>query len=148
MDSTIIVAIIGAISTIDVAVLGIISTNKTKKARTHDPVYNGLQCLLRAEIIRSYEKKDSVPCMQKRLSQGHITVITSLAAMMLLLTCTIKLWIWAKVRERKDNMNKIDWRRKLTSRKLWVSVAGFIAGLFIAFGVNNDTANTVSGCIM
>ncbi len=56
MDSTIIVAIIGAFSTIGVAVLGIISTNKAKKARTHNAVYDGLQCLLRAEIIRSYEK--------------------------------------------------------------------------------------------
>ena len=24
---------------------------------------------------------------------------------------------------------KIDWRRKLTSRKLWIALAGFIAGL-------------------
>lgn len=43
---------------------------------------------------------------------------------------------------------KIDWKRKLTSRKFWVSIAGFIAGLIVAFGGNNDTANTVSGCIM
>lgn len=45
-------------------------------------------------------------------------------------------------------MNKIDWKRKLTSRKLWVSVAGFAAGLIVAFGGGDDTANTVSGCIM
>lgn len=45
-------------------------------------------------------------------------------------------------------MNKIDWKRKLTSRKLWVSVAGFIAGLVVAFGGGEDTADTVSGCIM
>ena len=43
---------------------------------------------------------------------------------------------------------KIDWKRKLTSRKLWVAVAGFAAGLIIAFGGSQDTANTVSGCIM
>lgn len=43
---------------------------------------------------------------------------------------------------------KIDWIRKLTSRKLWVSVAGFIAGLIVAFGGNSDTAETVSGCIL
>lgn len=41
-----------------------------------------------------------------------------------------------------------DWKRKLTSRKFWVSVAGFIAGLIVAFGGSDDTANTVSGCIM
>ena len=43
---------------------------------------------------------------------------------------------------------KIDWKRKLTSRKLWVALAGFVAGLIIAFGGSEDTANTVSGCIM
>lgn len=43
---------------------------------------------------------------------------------------------------------KIDWIRKLTSRKLWVAIAGFIAGLIVAFGGDSDTAETVSGCIM
>ncbi len=45
-------------------------------------------------------------------------------------------------------MNKIDWKRKLTSRKLWVATAGFIAGLIVAFGGSNETAETVSGCIL
>lgn len=45
-------------------------------------------------------------------------------------------------------MNKIDWKRKLTSRKLWVAVAGFVAGLILAFGGSDDTATTVTGCIM
>lgn len=43
---------------------------------------------------------------------------------------------------------KIEWKRKLTSRKLWVSVAGFTAGLIVAFGGSEGTANTVSGCIL
>ena len=43
---------------------------------------------------------------------------------------------------------KIDWKRKLTSRKLWVAVAGFVAGLVIAFGGGEEIANTVSGCIL
>lgn len=43
---------------------------------------------------------------------------------------------------------KINWQRKLTSRKLWVSLAGFIAGLIAAFGGDADTAETVSGCIL
>ena len=43
---------------------------------------------------------------------------------------------------------KIDWRRKLTSRKLWVALAGFIAGLIVAFGGSSETAETVSGCIL
>ena len=47
------------------------------------------------------------------------------------------------------NMNtKIDWKRKLTSRKLWLAIAGFVAGLIVAFGGSENTANTVSGCIM
>lgn len=43
---------------------------------------------------------------------------------------------------------KIDWKRKLTSRKLWVAVAGFVAGLIVAFGGESSTAETVSGCIL
>ena len=43
---------------------------------------------------------------------------------------------------------KIDWKRKLTSRKLWVALAGFVAGLIVAFGGSSDTADTVSGCIL
>ena len=42
----------------------------------------------------------------------------------------------------------IDWKRKLTSRKLWISIAGFVAGLIVAFGGESSTAETVSGCIM
>ncbi len=43
---------------------------------------------------------------------------------------------------------KIDWKRKLTSRKLWIAVAGFVAGLILAFGGSDGTAETVTGCIM
>ena len=42
----------------------------------------------------------------------------------------------------------IDWKRKLTSRKLWVALAGFVAGLIVAFGGDSTTAETVSGCIL
>lgn len=45
-------------------------------------------------------------------------------------------------------MIKIDWKRKLTSRKFWVAIAGFAAGLIIAFGGADNTAETVTGCIM
>lgn len=45
-------------------------------------------------------------------------------------------------------MNKIDWAKKLTSRKLWVAVAGLVAGLIIAFNGDAETAETVSGVIM
>lgn len=43
---------------------------------------------------------------------------------------------------------KIDWKRKLTSRKLWVAVAGFVAGIILAFNGAAETAETVSGIIM
>ncbi len=43
---------------------------------------------------------------------------------------------------------KIDWKRKLTSRKLWLALAGLISGLVLAFNGSAETAETVSGCIM
>ena len=43
---------------------------------------------------------------------------------------------------------KIDWKRKLTSRKLWVAIAGFVAGLIMIFGGTQDTADKISGSIM
>ena len=43
---------------------------------------------------------------------------------------------------------KIDWKRKLTSRKLWIAITGFVSGLIIAFGGDESTASTVSGCIL
>lgn len=45
-------------------------------------------------------------------------------------------------------MNKQNIIRKLTSRKLWIAVAGFVAGLIIAFDGSAETAETVSGLIM
>jgi hypothetical protein len=43
---------------------------------------------------------------------------------------------------------KIDWKRKLTSRKFWLSVVTLVTGLIMAFGGNEGTAETVGGCIM
>ena len=43
---------------------------------------------------------------------------------------------------------KIDWKRKLTCRKRWVALAGFVAGLIVAFGGDSEVAETVSGCIL
>lgn len=43
---------------------------------------------------------------------------------------------------------KIDWKRKLTSRKLWLAVAGLVSGIVIAFNGSAEVAETVSGCIM
>ena len=43
---------------------------------------------------------------------------------------------------------KIDWKHKLTSRKLWVSLAGFVAGLIVIFGGQQETADKVSGAVL
>lgn len=43
---------------------------------------------------------------------------------------------------------KSDWKRKLTSRKLWVSIAGFVAGMVVIFGGQQETADKVSGAIL
>jgi hypothetical protein len=45
-------------------------------------------------------------------------------------------------------MTKENIIRKLTSRKLWVAVAAFVAGLIVAFDGDAETAETVSGLIM
>lgn len=42
----------------------------------------------------------------------------------------------------------IDWKRKLTSRKFWLALAGMIAGLIMAFNGEAETAEKVTGCIM
>lgn len=45
-------------------------------------------------------------------------------------------------------MKKEDIIRKLSSRKLWIAIAGFVAGLIAALGGDAETAETVSGLIM
>lgn len=41
---------------------------------------------------------------------------------------------------------KIDWKRKLTSRKLWMALAGFITGVVLLF--NAPTSENITGCVM
>ena len=45
-------------------------------------------------------------------------------------------------------MKKEDIIRKLTSRKLWVAVAGFVSGLIVAMDGDAETAETVAGLIL
>lgn len=42
----------------------------------------------------------------------------------------------------------IDWKRKLTSRKFWLAVIGLVSGLLMAFKVDGETVETISGVIM
>ena len=45
-------------------------------------------------------------------------------------------------------MKKIDWVRKLTSRKFWLSIASFVAMLMVALGQPEATATQVTSLIM
>ena len=45
-------------------------------------------------------------------------------------------------------MNKIDWTRKLTSRKFWLSIASFASMLLIASGQSEATATQITSIIM
>lgn len=42
----------------------------------------------------------------------------------------------------------MDWKAKLTSRKLWVAVSEFVGMLLVAFGVAEDTVTQVVAIIM
>ena len=43
---------------------------------------------------------------------------------------------------------KIDWKRKLTSRKLWTSIASFVSMLLIFWGEAESEATKVAALIM
>lgn len=43
---------------------------------------------------------------------------------------------------------RIDWKRKLTSRKFWVAVVGFVTALLLGFGVAESDVAQVSSIIM
>ena len=45
-------------------------------------------------------------------------------------------------------MEKIDWKRKLTSRKFWVSIAAFVTMILIFFNVDKGTSEQVAALIM
>lgn len=45
-------------------------------------------------------------------------------------------------------MQKIDWIRKLTSRKFWLSVASFVAMLIVALGGGENMAQQIAALIM
>ena len=45
-------------------------------------------------------------------------------------------------------MKKIDWVRKLTSRKLWTAEASFVSMMIVATGGAENTATQVTALIM
>ena len=44
--------------------------------------------------------------------------------------------------------NKIDWKRKLTSRKLWAAICALVVNIIIAFGGTQAVATQVTAIIM
>ncbi len=44
-------------------------------------------------------------------------------------------------------MTKIDWKSKLTSRKFWAAVTGFVTAIMVAFGANDLTIEQVVSII-
>ena len=42
----------------------------------------------------------------------------------------------------------IDWKRKLTSRKFWTAIIGFVTPMLLAFGVAEDSVTQVVAIIM
>lgn len=47
-----------------------------------------------------------------------------------------------------QNTHKIDWVRKLTSRKFWLALANFVTMLIVALGGTENEAAQVSALIM
>lgn len=42
----------------------------------------------------------------------------------------------------------MNWKRKLTSRKFWIAVAGMVSGAVLAFRGDAALAETISGAVM
>ena len=45
-------------------------------------------------------------------------------------------------------MNKVDWKSKLTSRKFWAAIVGFVTPLLLAFGVAESDVSQIASIIM
>ena len=45
-------------------------------------------------------------------------------------------------------MKEIDWAAKLTSRKFWMALCGFIGGVLMAFRLDERTVTQITGIIM
>ena len=45
-------------------------------------------------------------------------------------------------------MDKVNWKKKLTSRKLWMAIASFVVMMMVYFGSAEESANQVASIIM
>ena len=50
--------------------------------------------------------------------------------------------------EDKESTTKIDWKRKLTSRKFWIATCSFVTLILIACGKTEAEAKQVAAIIM
>lgn len=50
--------------------------------------------------------------------------------------------------EVKELKTKIDWARKLTSRKFWLAIVGFVSAILFAFNVAESDVTQIVGIIM
>lgn len=46
-----------------------------------------------------------------------------------------------------NEQNNINWKQKLTSRKLWAAIAGIVVGLAAVFGLDDSTISQVAGLV-
>ena len=45
-------------------------------------------------------------------------------------------------------MEKINWKQKLTSRKFWAALVGFLTALLLGFGVSESEVSQVASIVM
>ena len=45
-------------------------------------------------------------------------------------------------------MDKINWKQKLTSRKFWAAVVGFVTAILIGFGFTDSDVTQITSIIM
>ncbi len=45
-------------------------------------------------------------------------------------------------------MEKTDWKRKLTSRKLWTALAGLVTGILLLFGAERTQTEQIGGIVL
>lgn len=43
---------------------------------------------------------------------------------------------------------KVNWKQKLSSRKLWATIVGVITGLAMVFGLDEETITSVAGAVV
>lgn len=45
-------------------------------------------------------------------------------------------------------MAGVNWKRKLSSRKLWAALVGVVSGLAMAFGLDENIVSSVAGAVV